>query len=109
MLGVLSGAGIFNGVTKYIAEHRDDAEKRRAVLGTSSTLILVFSTLLAIVFLLFSRPISMALFDGNDAYQDVVAAVAFIQMGIAYANYFLAIIKGYGMHPAMRWRLSRAV
>ncbi|EMD6371652.1 TPA: lipid III flippase WzxE [Morganella morganii] len=95
VLGVLSGAGIFNGVTKYIAEHRDDAEKRRAVLGTSSTLILVFSTLLAIVFLLFSRPISMALFDGNDAYQDVVAAVAFIQMGIAYANYFLAIIKGY--------------
>lgn len=29
VLGVLSGAGIFNGVTKYIAEHRDDAEKRR--------------------------------------------------------------------------------
>ena len=39
----------------------------------------------------------MALFDSNDAYQDVVAAVAFIQMGIAHANYFLAIIKDTGM------------
>lgn len=42
VLGVLSGAGIFNGVTKYIAEHHEDADKRRAILGTSSTIILIF-------------------------------------------------------------------
>ncbi|EKT61631.1 O-antigen translocase [Providencia sneebia DSM 19967] len=50
VLGVLSGAGIFNGVTKYVAEHHQDPEKLRAILGTSSTLILGFSTLLALVF-----------------------------------------------------------
>ncbi|MDR2226310.1 MAG: oligosaccharide flippase family protein, partial [Providencia sp.] len=94
VLGVLSGAGIFNGVTKYVAEHHQDPVKLRAVLGTSSTLILGFSTLLAVIFLLFSGAISQVLFDSPD-YASVIYAVAFIQMGIAYANYFLAILKGY--------------
>ena len=94
VLGVLSGAGIFNGVTKYVAEHHQDPVKLRAVLGTSSTLILGSSTLLAAIFLLFSAPISAALFDNAD-YESVIKAVAFIQMGIAYSNYFLAILKGY--------------
>ncbi|PHM36351.1 lipid III flippase WzxE [Xenorhabdus innexi] len=94
VLGVLSGAGIFNGVTKYVAEHHSQPEKLRAVLGTSSTIILGFSTLLAVVFLLFSDAISIGLF-GHNHYKTVVQALAFIQMGIAYANYFLAILKGF--------------
>lgn len=96
VLGVLSGAGIFNGVTKLIAQYQDDDIQRKKVLGTSSSMILLFSTLLAILFLLFSAPISQVLFgDGYHQYQDIVRAVAFIQMGIAYSNYFLAILKGY--------------
>ncbi|MCI1680577.1 MAG: lipid III flippase WzxE [Ewingella americana] len=94
VLGVLSGAGIFNGVTKYVAEHHHDPARLKAVLGTASSLILFFSTALALVFLLAAVPISMGLF-GHDRYQSVVRAVAFIQMGIAYANYFQAILKGY--------------
>lgn len=94
VLGVLSGAGIFNGVTKYVAEHHQNPERLKAVLGTSSTLILGFSTLLALVFLLAAGPISTALF-GRDEYRNVVRGVAFIQMGIAYANYFMAVLKGY--------------
>ncbi|PHM62245.1 lipid III flippase WzxE [Xenorhabdus ishibashii] len=94
VLGVLSGAGIFNGVTKYVAEHHQQPEKLRAILGTSSLIILGFSTLLAVIFLLFSEAISIGLF-GHTHYKTVVQALAFIQMGIAYANYFLAILKGF--------------
>ncbi|PHM50915.1 lipid III flippase WzxE [Xenorhabdus miraniensis] len=94
VLGVLSGAGIFNGVTKYVAEHHQQPEKLRAILGTSSSIILGFSTLLAVIFLLFSDVISIGLF-GHNHYKSVVQALAFIQMGIAYANYFLAILKGF--------------
>ncbi|MGE9715541.1 lipid III flippase WzxE, partial [Escherichia coli] len=54
VLGVLSGAGIFNGVTKLIAQYQDDAVQRKNVLGTSSSMILLFSTLLAILFLIFT-------------------------------------------------------
>ena len=94
VLGVLSGAGIFNGVTKYVAESRQEPEKLKAVLGTASTLILGFSTVLALVFLFAAEPVSVALFGRSD-YTSVIRAVALIQMGIAYANLFQAILKGY--------------
>ncbi|GLW39334.1 translocase [Pectobacterium carotovorum subsp. carotovorum] len=94
VLGVLAGAGIFNGVTKYVAEYQQQPERLRPLLGTSVTLVLGFSTLLAILFLVVATPIANLLF-GHDDYRDVVRALAFIQMGIAYANLFLAILKGY--------------
>ncbi|BET41907.1 lipid III flippase WzxE [Atlantibacter hermannii] len=94
VLGVLAGAGIFNGVTKLVAQHHDDPEQLKRVTGTSSAMVLGFSTLLAAVFLLAAQPISMGLF-GHDRYQNVVRLVAFIQMGIAWANLTLAILKGF--------------
>lgn len=94
VLGVLSGAGIFNGITKYVAEYHQDPQRLRMAVGTASSIVLVFSTLLALVFLFAAEPISRGLF-GHADYVSVVRAVAFIQMGIAYANLFLAILKGY--------------
>lgn len=46
------------------------------------------------MFLFAAEPISIGLF-GHADYVDVVRAVAFIQMGIAYANLFMAVLKGY--------------
>ncbi|MFT2791874.1 lipid III flippase WzxE [Serratia sp. T13T92] len=94
VLGVLSGAGIFNGITKYVAEYHQDPQRLRMAVGTASSIVLGFSTLLALVFLFAAEPISRGLF-GHADYVNVVRAVAFIQMGIAYANLFLAILKGY--------------
>jgi hypothetical protein len=42
VLGVLAGAGIFNGVTKYVAQYHDDAAQLRRVVGTSSAMVWVF-------------------------------------------------------------------
>jgi antigen flippase len=50
VLGVLAGAGIFNGVTKYVAQHHDDPNRLRKVVGTSSAMVLGFSTLMAVIF-----------------------------------------------------------
>lgn len=94
VLGVLAGAGIFNGVTKLVAQYQQQPGELRAVTGTSSTMVLGFSLLLAIVFLLFAAPISQVLFD-DEKYQQVVRIVAFLQLGIAWANLALAILKGY--------------
>jgi len=94
VLGVLAGAGIFNGITKYVAEYQQQPEQLRAVTGTASTMVLGFSTLLAVVFLLAAKPVSVALF-GHADYQHVVRIVAFLQMGIAWANLSLAIMKGF--------------
>ncbi|AVJ15785.1 lipid III flippase WzxE [Serratia sp. MYb239] len=94
VLGVLSGAGIFNGITKYVAEYHQDPQRLRLAVGTGSSIVLGFSTLLALVFLFVAEPISQGLF-GHTRYINVVRALAFMQMGIAYANLFLAILKGY--------------
>ncbi len=94
VLGVLAGAGIFNGVTKYVAQYLDDSSRLRLVVGTSSAMVLGFSTLLALIFLLASGPISQGLFGHRD-YQGLVRLVALVQLGIAWANLALAIIKGF--------------
>lgn len=94
VLGVLAGAGIFNGVTTYVAQSRQQPAQLRAVVGTASAMVLGFSTLLALVFLLAAEPISRALF-GHGGWQNVVRIVAFLQLGIAWANLTLALLKGF--------------
>lgn len=94
VLGVLAGAGIFNGVTKFVAQHHDDPTRLRSVVGTSSAMVLGFSTLLALIFLLAAAPISQGLF-GHTHYQGLVRLVALVQMGIAWANLLLALMKGF--------------
>lgn len=94
VLGVLAGAGIFNGITKYVAEYQNDPGRLRIAVGTASAMVIAASCLLAVIFLAFAGPISHGLF-GHTRYQNVVRGVAFIQMGIAWANFALAIIKGY--------------
>lgn len=94
VLSVLAGAGIFNGVTRYVAEYRQQPERLRALMGTASAMVLIVSTLSALIFLSAAHPISVALFGSAD-YQKVIRMVAFLQIAIAWANLLLALIKGY--------------
>ena len=94
VLGVLAGAGIFNGVTTLVAQSHQQPQQLRAVTGTASALVLGFSTLLALVFLLAAQPISVALF-GHAGYEQVLRIVALLQLGIAWANLTLALLKGF--------------
>lgn len=94
ILGVLAGAGIFNGVTKYLAEYQDQPDKVRVVIGTSSLMVFGFSMLLAVTLFVAAVPISQSLF-GDANYYLVIRVLAFTQMGIAYGNLFLAILRGY--------------
>lgn len=94
VLGGLAGAGIFNGVTKYVAQYQQQPDRLQALLGTASGMVLGCSCLLALLFLLAARPISQALFD-TPAYQQVIRLLALLQMAIAWANYLLAILRGF--------------
>ena len=102
VLGVLSGAGIFNGVTKYVAEHHQDPARLKAVIGTLQAMVLGFSTLLAMIFLsLRTRSVSgclgMKIFSG-DPRGGVIAD------GYRLGELTLAIIKGFRDAAVMRWR-----
>lgn len=97
MLCTVAGAGIFNGVTIYVAKFQHQPQQLRAVIGTASAIVLGFSTLMALVLFLAASPISSMLF-GHVSYQNVVRFVAFLQIGIAWANLILALLKG--LHDA---------
>ncbi|OOS00817.1 O-antigen translocase [Haemophilus paracuniculus] len=94
VLGAFAGAGIFNGVTKYVAEFEKNPPQLTALFATSGAIVVGFSALLAVGFWLFSAPISQWLFYSAD-FQNVVIATGFCQFGIALSNYALAILKGY--------------
>ncbi|KFC00927.1 WzxE family protein [Trabulsiella guamensis ATCC 49490] len=94
VLGVLAGAGIFNGITKFVAQYHDSPDQLQKVVGTSSAMVLGFSSLLAVIFVLAAAPISQGLF-GHTHYQGLVRLVALVQMGIAWANLLLALMKGF--------------
>lgn len=93
VLGVLSGAGIFNGVTKYMAEFHAQPGQLRAIAGTSAAIVLLSSALLALLFWFGAPAISRALLDSPD-YQSVIRGVALIQFAIALANLAQALLKG---------------
>ena len=55
---------------------------------------MVSAIVLALIFLLAAAPISQGLF-GHQHYQNLVRLVALVQMGIAWANFLLALMKGF--------------
>ncbi|WP_241622454.1 lipid III flippase WzxE [Rosenbergiella australiborealis] len=93
VLSVMAGAGIFNGVTRYVAEYQDSPNALRQLSATSSTLVLGAGTLIALFFLLFANPISQGLF-GQQHYANVIRYLAFLQCGIGWANFLQAKFKG---------------
>ncbi len=57
-------------------------------------MVLGFSTLMALVFVLAAAPISQGLV-GNTEYQVLVRLVSLVQMGIAWGNLLLELMKGF--------------
>ncbi|MBE2896809.1 lipid III flippase WzxE [Pasteurellaceae bacterium HPA106] len=94
VLGVFAGAGIFNGVTKYVSQFEHDEHNSQSILGSASFIILCFSLLLGVVMLSFAKPIAQFLFT-QSGYHHIIQIVALCQLGIALSNYFLAILRGY--------------
>lgn len=94
VLGVIAGAGIFNGVTRYVSEHHQDVSQLRQLTATSAALMVISTLLMAIILLLAAQPLSEMLF-GSDRYTGVIRIVAFLQAGIGWANLLQAILKGF--------------
>ena len=93
VLSVMAGAGIFNGVTRYIAEYQDSPEQLRRLSVTASALVLVASLVIGLIFLLCAEPISRGLF-GDPRFANVIRYLALLQCGIGWANLLQAKLKG---------------
>ncbi len=94
VLGVLAGAGIFNGVTRLIAEHQTDPHQLALITRTSSSLVLICNLLLAAVLFFGAVPFSRLLFN-TDKFSLVLQIVGLLQMAIGWANLLQAQLKGF--------------
>ncbi|MBT0721938.1 lipid III flippase WzxE [Tatumella sp. TA1] len=93
VLSVMAGAGIFNGVTRYVAQYQDDSQQLRQLSATSSSLVLGTGLLIAFLLLVCAEPISQGLF-GDRRFANVIRCLAFLQCGIGWANLLQAKLKG---------------
>jgi antigen flippase len=95
VLDQLSGAGIINGVNKYVAEFSDDPQQLQSLLGTASAIIISFSTLVALVLLVATQRISHLL-GAPTEYLWLIKSTSVIQFAIAVANLLRSMLKGKG-------------
>jgi len=94
LLAVLAGGGISAGIVKYVAEYRDDHQRLVRLLGAALWYALGASLLMGVATLVFSQPLARWLL-GDGRYADLIRILAVAQLGIALANYVLAVINGF--------------
>jgi PST family polysaccharide transporter len=94
LLAVVAGGGISAGIVKYVAEYRHDAQKLSRLLAAALWYALCASCLMGGAALLFSRQIALWLL-GDPGYENLIRVLAVAQLGIALANYILAVINGF--------------
>jgi PST family polysaccharide transporter len=94
LLAVLAGGGIGPGIVKYVAEYREDAQRLARLLGTALCYALCAACAMAAAALLLREPIATWLL-GDARYVTLICVLAVAQIGIAIANYFLAVINGF--------------
>lgn len=95
LLDTMSGAGIVNGVNKYVAEFCGRPDKLQQLLGTASAITLGFATLLATLLVLAGAQVGRVVF-GNLDCQWLIGVIIVVQFAIAGANVLRALLKGAG-------------
>ncbi|GLQ86444.1 O-antigen translocase [Dyella flagellata] len=94
LLAVLAGGGISAGIVKYVAEYRHDAQKLSRLLAAALWYALFASCLMGCAALLLSKQLSLWLL-GDARYENLIRVLAVAQLGIALANYILAVLNGF--------------
>ena len=93
MVSVFSGGGIATGITKYVAEYKSRPRRLIGFLGSAFAYGLLFSAVLLLAFLLFSRQISLLLF-GDDVYSWLVLTIGVAQLACFFGTAVLSVANG---------------
>lgn len=101
LIGIIqpfSSLGMDGGVTKYIAEYKDDDLRRKQIVSTSFRILIICSLLLTLVLTLFPKTISLYIL-GNDHYWGVVFVLGLGTLFFALNTRLLAILNGLKKYP----------
>lgn len=93
VLAIMAGAGIFNGITKLVAEHSQVPQNLELVLKTGSYMVLSSGIFFALILILLAPKISVLLFQTTE-YTPVIRMLSLLQLSIGWANFIQAILRG---------------
>jgi len=93
MITTLASGAINIGVTKYTAEYHEDEEKQRAVWRTAGTIALIGSALVAVLVIVFSRPLA-GFFLKDEDFRGVFVWFAITLVLLVFNFLLLAILNG---------------
>jgi len=93
MITTLASGAINIGVTKYTAEYHEDEEKQRAVWRTAGTIALIGSALVAVLVIVFSRPLA-GFFLKDEGLRGVFVWFAITLVLLVFNFLLLAILNG---------------
>lgn len=93
MITTFAGSAINTAIIKYTAEYHEEKTKQIEVWRTSGTLILIFSTVSALLILIFKNQIAIYIFKSNE-YSKVLVWFAIFLVFFTFNSFFLAILNG---------------
>ena len=94
IITLVSNGGFNQGLTKYIAECKDDSRNVKEYIGTAFIVALILSTFVGILILIFSKIISQNIFTTN-AYFSILIVFAITLLTYNLNALVLAIINGF--------------
>lgn len=92
MMTTLGSGAMNTGVTKYVAEYKEE-HKQYAITQTGMSILLLFVTASSVILILFSGQISGLLFDGQD-YEFSIQLLAATLFLFALNAFLLAVLNG---------------
>ncbi|EIO4105701.1 TPA: O-antigen translocase [Vibrio vulnificus] len=92
---VLGQGGINAGITKYCAENNGNRAKINSLVSTSFAIGFVLSIMIAIVFNLMPKDISVYIFDSAE-YSYIIRLLGMVLIFYVFNTYFLSVLNGLG-------------
>lgn len=94
IITLVSNGGFNQGLTKYIAEYKDDNKNVKEYIGTAFIVAIILSTFVGIMILIFSKVISLNIFTTN-AYFTILIVFAITLLTYNLNALVLAVINGF--------------
>jgi PST family polysaccharide transporter len=94
IIQTVSSGGISNGVTKYIAEHKDDESRVKTLLSTALRISVICSLVCGLLMIVFNQSLGTLILKSSD-YDYVFIIFGITILFYALNNLLISILNGY--------------
>ncbi len=89
----LTSFGFFNGIVKYVAEHKEDQEKLNGLFSTAFVFWSISSLVVGVLLAIFSTPLSQYFFESTE-YANVLIVMGVVAPAIGLQRLYNGLING---------------